>query len=144
MHRYAPMKILLKILCLAYFILLTRLLFSERPEEVLGMRAGLPWLLRELLPVAHLLSFFVLALLAVPALRPLPLWASGSLLIAYGGATELLQRFVPGRTPDWLDGLQDLGGVAAGVVLCWAVAGLRLRWVRECGAGGDAKPIGPR
>ena len=74
------------------------------------------------MPVAHLLSFSVLAVLALMARWPVPRWAIVVLMAAYGGMTEIVQGFFPPRTPEWLDWLQDLAGIAVGAALCWIVA----------------------
>ena len=49
------------------------------------------------------------------------------LATAYGATDELHQRFVPGRSPDWLDLLADAFGAAAGAALVWAFARWRAR-----------------
>lgn len=60
--------------------------------------------------LVHALLFAALALLAPPFRLALP----G--LAAYAVATELLQGLVPGRSPDALDLIADLVGLAAGAV----------------------------
>ena len=70
----------------------------------------------------HTAAFAALAVCAVlgwrhahPARRLLVLLA----LLAFGGAIELLQRHVPGRSAEWADLLADAIGIAAGGLLAW-------------------------
>ncbi len=46
-------------------------------------------------------------------------------LLVYGGAIELVQTQIPGRTASWADLAADLVGIAAGLAL---VAALRRAW----------------
>jgi hypothetical protein len=77
-----------------------------------------------LMPEAHFLSFSLLAVLSLVARWPWPRWATVVVLVVYAGASEMAQRYVPPRTPDILDWLQDLAGIAAGALVCWAAASL--------------------
>jgi hypothetical protein len=113
------------------------LLLASDPSRWIGVHGNLPYLLRMLLPVAHGLSFFVLAVLALAARWPVPRWGIVLFLMIYGGATEIIQSLVPSRMSDWLDWLQDIGGIAVGAALCWGVASLiglllRIRRSRHC------------
>jgi len=56
-------------------------------------------------------------LLAWPR-RRVALWIG---LLAYGGAIEVLQSQVPGRSGEWADLLADSAGLALGLLLAWAL-----------------------
>lgn len=112
----------IKAACAAYFAFLTLLLLSHDPSRYVPAEGRLLSLLTGLMPWAHLISFAVLALLATSVRWRAPWWAVLAILAAYGGATELAQGLVPGRTPDWLDWLQDLLGLAVGAAACFAAA----------------------
>jgi hypothetical protein len=75
----------------------------------------------------HLVAFLVLAAGAALLYPASPLWLIGALLIAYGGAIELIQGlpFVR-RDCDFLDWLTDIAGVAAALLII-AFSGLRVR-----------------
>lgn len=87
---------------------------------------------------AHFLAFFALAgmLLALVERR---YYASVCLgLLAFGGAIEIAQYFMPyGRAAEWLDLAADGLGILAGSFLSWSIRESWLqrieRWV---GAGG--------
>ncbi len=112
----------MKTLCIAYMIALTLLLVASDPFWFLGGESASLSFLSSLVPIAHLLGFGVLALLALAAQWPLPRWTVVLYLLAYSGGTELVQVFVPGRAPEWGDWLQDLAGVALAVAICWPTA----------------------
>ena len=75
----------------------------------------------------HLVAFVVLAVCAVFGWRDARAAQRAVLLalLAYGGAIELLQRHVPGRSAEWADLLADAIGIGAGALL--AAAWLRRR-----------------
>jgi VanZ family protein len=77
----------------------------------------------------HLLAFGTLAACAVFGFRGQrdALWAVLAALLAFGGAIELLQQFVPNREAEWADLLADAAGIVLGAGL--ARAWLRLREV---------------
>ena len=111
----------MRIACLGYVVFLSLLLLTADPKLVIGVRGELPWILETLMPWAHLLSFSVLAVLMLLARWPMPRWSVVLILAVYGGATEIIQGFVPPRTPEWMDWFQDVSGVAVGAALCWIV-----------------------
>jgi hypothetical protein len=118
------MQWLLRVVCIGYVVFLTLLLLSTDPSRLLGIHGDLPRAFRAVLPVAHAVCFWLLAVLALVPRWPLPRWGIVVILAVYGGMTEVVQRFVPHRTPEWVDWFQDLGGIAAGAAFCWAVAAL--------------------
>lgn len=124
----------LRVVCLGYVVFLTLLLLTADPTRWIGVHGNLPWLLRTTLPAAHLLSFFVLAMLALAARWPVPRWCIVVFLMIYGGITEVVQSLVPSRTSEWVDWFQDIAGIVIGTALCWGVAslvGLLVRWRRS-------------
>ncbi len=114
---------------LGYLVALTVFLLIPRPEQHLS--ADFKDLLREVFfiyidPIAHLLCFTLLGFLA--SLIP---WRWGrltmlSLLATYGTLTEIIQHFIPTRTAEWSDLVQDLLGILAGM----AAASVFLNWWR--------------
>lgn len=124
----------MRMLCIAYLIFLTALLLTSDPMRLIGAGEveNAPLLLRVLITYAHLLSFAVLAVLALAARWPAPRWALVVLLVVYSGATEIAQSFLPPRTAEWLDWLQNLGGTAIGIAACWSLSAVgRLIRLRE-------------
>lgn len=115
---------------MVYWIYLSILLFSQHPERWIGTSGNVPELLKILMPFAHMLSFTVLSLLTFTACLPLPRWGILLSLAIYGGATEIIQGFIPPRTPEWADFFEDLGGIAIGFACFWLVLFL-LRMMRK-------------
>lgn len=111
----------MRIAFFVYWIYLSILLFSHHPERWIGSSGNIPELLQMLMPFAHMLSFTVLSLLTFAACLPLPRWSILLLLAVYGGATEIIQGFIPPRTPEWADWFQDLGGITIGFACFWLV-----------------------
>jgi VanZ family protein len=114
------MQWLLRVVCIGYAVFLTLLLLTSEPSRLIGVHGSLPWVLQKIEPAAHAISFLMLAVLVLAPRWPLPRWSIVLILIMYGGMTEIVQGFVPHRTPDWMDWAQDVGGVAAGAAICWA------------------------
>jgi hypothetical protein len=125
------MQGVMRAICIAYLVFLSLLLLSEDPTRVIGLHGRLPAVLRALMPYAHVVSFAVLALLALGVRWPVARWGILLMLAAYGGMTEILQGFVPHRTADWMDWFQDLGGMALGTALCWSAAIVIGKWARS-------------
>jgi len=116
------MQSVMRGVCIAYAVFLTMLLLSRDPTVVIGCHGCLPALLQRLLPIAHLLSFAVLAALMLAVRWPMPRWTLVVVMVVYGGATEIVQGFVPPRTPEWNDWFQDMAGIVVGSLACWAAA----------------------
>ena len=107
-------QLLWKTACVAYAAVLAWLLLTPRPLRPFETQAGLFQALHALEPAAHLVSFTLLAALAL-----LPRWAVPRRavllgLIACAVGTEFLQAVVPTRTPELADALQNLAGIAIG------------------------------
>jgi hypothetical protein len=124
------MQWFLRVICVGYVAFLTLLLLSSDPSRLIGVHGDLPWLLRAMLPAAHLISFLVLATLALAPRWPVPRWVIVLILAIYGGMTEITQGFLPPRTPEWTDWIQDLGGIAVGTAFCWGLAVLAAAFSR--------------
>jgi VanZ family protein len=131
----------MRIAWLAYVLFLTLLLLTANPARLIGVSGAVPGFLRTLMPWAHLLSFGVLAVLTLLARWPVPRWSVVLMLALYGGATEIIQGFVPPRTPEWADWFQDIGGVAVGVAIGSIVALLLVRVSRHAGRLIDSVPL---
>ncbi len=104
--------------CIAYAVLLTVLLLVPEPAEVLGLRRipRLPWGDIGI----HFTAFTILTLLVHGLRWPTGVrWPIVAALLAYGLVTESLQVFVPSRSVDWLDYLENMLGVAGGTGIYW-------------------------
>ncbi len=106
-------------ICITYWCLLTVLLLARDPAALVGLdRVPLfPWGDWGV----HFAAFAVLGLL-VHVSR----WPKGSgwtvpVLLAYALATESLQAFVPPRTVQLADYLENVLGIAAGSAVWWTV-----------------------
>ena len=109
----------MRIVLSAYWAYLSVLLLSQDPTRWIGAPGHVPNLLRLLMPFAHMLSFSVLTAIALAARLPLPRWSIILSLAVYGALTEIVQGVVPCRTPEWVDWLQDLAGIAIGLACFW-------------------------
>lgn len=114
---------------LAYLVVLTYLLVTPRPQDLVGtdLKSYFRYFFWTYVdPVTHLLFFFVLGFLA--SLIP---WRRSRitllvLLMLYGALTEVVQMFIPERSAEWLDLGQDVLGLAGGM----ATASIFLEWWR--------------
>jgi VanZ family protein len=77
----------------------------------------------------HAMAFAALAFVGVWALWPRPRqWLLLVVaLLAYGGAIEIAQSFVPPRSADWADLLADGLGIAIGLVAAWPLTAIAAR-----------------
>jgi VanZ family protein len=116
------MQWVMRVVCVGYFIFLTLLLLTTDPERLIGVQGRLPWILQAMLPLAHAISFLMLAVLALMTRWPVPRWSIVLALMIYGGMTEIIQSHVPHRTSEWADWFQDLAGIALGTACCWGAA----------------------
>lgn len=118
-----------------YLIALTYLLVAPKPLGDAHTHADLYALLRGVGPLSHVLSFALLALLAFATRWPAGRWAVTLCLIVYAGGTELLQTFMPGRHPEFVDCLQNLLGITIGGLVysfaAWARRGIELNKARK-------------
>ena len=119
-------------ICLLYAAMLTWLLLTPHPDRLLPGTGLIRSLEEQLSPIAHFLAFFVLTILALLPQWPVSRWTVIGTLLAYAGATELLQRLTATRTPQWTDALQDLLGILIGGGAWWLLrlAGAARRTLR--------------
>ena len=115
--------VIFRTVLIAYWAFVTFLLLTPHPLEFLGLRQYAETLAGGY--GRHFLLFTGLSLLAFLGRWPIPLAALACLLAAYGIGTEVLQAFVPPRTPELADAVEDLLGIAAGLAL--GVTAIRLR-----------------
>ena len=103
-------------LCVAYWLLLTLLLWSRDP---LGWfdNSSVDAVHDRLEPVAHFLSFGLLTLIVLSTPWRVSRGRLLMILAGYSAVTELVQALVPGRSMDGLDLLQDFSGILAGSAL---------------------------
>jgi VanZ family protein len=115
--------------CLAYWAFLTVLLLTPDPAAVVGLKQVpvFPWG-----DVGIHFSFFTILAILVHAIRwpKRPDWPILVLLV-YGIATESLQAFVPPRTVELMDYVENIAGVAFGSAVVWAL----WKWRIPLGAG---------
>jgi hypothetical protein len=114
------MQSLMRFVFICYMVYLTALLWTKDPSQLIG--GQVPGFLEAIMFMAHTLAFMVLAMLAFLACWPAPHRLIVVLLAAYGGMTEIVQGFLPPRTPKWTDWCQDLLGIGIGAALCWIAA----------------------
>ena len=111
---------------------MTLLLLTPNPWAVLGLRhVGKTVRIPE--RGVHCTMFFVLTLLMHASrwrVGKKTLWCA---LVGYGIMTELLQWFVPPRTVEWPDAMENIAGIALGT-LVFRLAGR----VWPCAAKGAA------
>lgn len=105
---------IIRILNICYWILLTALLVIPDPRRAAANVTLLAGVASLLGPVAHLLGTAGLTALALMARWPLSRRALFILLVGYALVTELVQAFLPTRTPELLDVVQNLVGIGLG------------------------------
>lgn len=110
-----------RIAFLAYTGLVTVLLLAPDPLNLLGLSGHATLLPRD--RGGHLLLFLAFSLLAAASRWPVSRAGLASALVGYALATEALQGFIPQRTADWADLLENLLGIAVGLGICWGVRG---------------------
>src|SRR5687767_7406871 len=127
-------------LCVAYWLLLTLLLWSRDP---LGWfdNSSVETLHDRVEPIAHFLSFGLLTLIALSTPWRVSRGRLLMILAGYSAVTELVQGLVPGRSMDGLDLLQDFCGILAGsavFALCQRFLGQRQELPAEAEATADS------
>jgi hypothetical protein len=104
-----------RLICAVYWLSLTTLLLVPDLKKLFGGRipgvgSGVG---------VHFAAFTLLALFTLAARPPLRHLTLAVLLISYAAATELLQSFVPPRTPELKDFVENLLGLAVGTAVWW-------------------------
>jgi len=123
-RRRIRLELIGKALCLPYVGVLCWLLLTTGPLTLLRSRVVGFLPLHDILAVGHLLCFTLLTALAFLSRSTMPRWAVLLLLVLAAMGTEILQSWVPTRTPDMADCLQNLAGIGLGGGLYWAAARL--------------------
>jgi VanZ family protein len=122
------MHIIRLLVCLAYLALLTVLLLTPNPAAVVGL-TRVPWFPWGNVGI-HFCAFSLLTILVHATRWPKPLyWLLIVLLLMYAGTTESLQHFVPSRSVELKDYLENFLGIAAGTATYWFA--LRI-WQAQC------------
>jgi VanZ family protein len=103
-------------ICVAYWLLLTLLLWSRDPAGWFS-DASVDALHDRLEPMAHFLSFGLLTLIVLSTPWRLSCGWLLVILAGYSAATELVQSQIPGRSMQLVDLLQDFAGLLVGAAL---------------------------
>ena len=127
----------LRIAFVAYWSFVTFLLLTPHPLEILGLHEYAEALAGGY--GRHFLLFAGLGLLASLGRWRISTTTLACLLGAYGVATEVLQAFIPPRTPELADAVEDLLGVAAGLAIGAAAVWLGLKSGRKPGRVLDSR-----
>jgi VanZ family protein len=114
-------------ICAAYWVLLTCLLLARDPLGLFDGGRRFDRAYDSIEPVAHLVSFTLLALLVLFTRWPLRRRWLMAIVAGYGVATELIQSQVPGRHMQLVDLLQDFGGILLGCLIYWTCLRLMKR-----------------
>lgn len=120
-----PVRTAVRAVCAVYWAGLSVLLLLPDPGALLGLvRTGVHVPQRG----THFTFFAVLGLLAM-ASRPrrMPFAVAVGLLMAYAVVIESLQIFVPPRTVELLDYVENIAGLATGAAAWCALGRLRRR-----------------
>lgn len=105
---------------IVYLAFLTVLLVVRNPLDWFGQQELIVSAFQLFGVVVHFVTFAILAILMLLARWPLRPTVLIGLLAVYAALTELIQGPIPNRSPQWDDFVQDLAGLAFGVVLYWA------------------------
>jgi VanZ family protein len=104
-------------ICIAYWLLLTLLLWSRDPLGWFETPSA-DALHDRLEPIAHFLSFGLLALFVLcTRWPPVSRYRLLVILAGYSVVTEVVQSQIPGRSMQLVDLLQDFAGIAAGCAM---------------------------
>ncbi len=124
------MRIVVRLICLAYVSLLTVLLLAPDPGAAVGLKK-VPWFPLGDIGI-HFCAFCLLALLVYSTRWPKPLrWLWIVVLLGYGFATETLQAYVPFRTVELKDYFDNSLGIAAGSGLYWLLLRIWQVWIQK-------------
>jgi VanZ family protein len=112
-------------LCLAYWIALTVGLIVRNPLALVPGSRSLSGAIAVIEPMVHFLSFAGLAALCTYADWPIRRRWLLAMIAVYAFLTEAVQRYIPGRTAEFADLLQNLAGLAVGAGVGWCLLCLR-------------------
>jgi VanZ family protein len=122
-------QVVSKSVSLTYLLFLTVLLVVRNPLEWFGHQDLIVSAFQLIGFIVHFVTFAILAIVMLAARWPLKNTVLIGLLAVYAASTELIQGPIPNRSPEWVDFLQDLAGLAAGAALWWAF----VRWREPIG-----------
>lgn len=108
---------MLRKFALAYLAFLTVLLVVRNPLDLFGQQQVVVAAYHALGVIVHFVTFFILGGLMSAARWPIGRVPLVGLLVAYAAATELIQSQIPARSADLGDFLQDVAGLALGMLL---------------------------
>jgi hypothetical protein len=103
-----------RVVFFSFFVALTAGLVHPQGGAITGL-AGAS--MGEHPDLQHFAAFVVLAALALAARFDVTLSALATALIAYAVAGEVVQMVIPGRTANFMDGLANVLGIAAGLAV---------------------------
>jgi hypothetical protein len=110
----------------AYLAVLSYGLLSPDPFQIAGEH-GIQWrsfYFEHVEPIGHWIAFAPLGFLGCVSDWPLRRITRFGLLVCYALASEGLQHFLPPRTVDWRDLVQNLAGLVTGAAVWWL-----MRWM---------------
>ncbi len=123
------MLLLIRLACAAYWSILTVLLLAPEPTRLLGLeRKAVVSISRG----SHFVFFLTLALLVAASRWPIRRNLAVLALVTYAVVTEGLQWFVPTRYVDPVDLLENLLGLAAGILLWHTLQRVTARFRGRC------------
>jgi hypothetical protein len=134
------LRFLIRFASLTYVGVLSVLLLTPMDSVA---SASLYWpnsALALLVPGVHFFAILLLGLLIFAARWPLPLWSAVSILAVYAVGTEGLQSFIPSRTPEFRDLVQNLGGLGVATAFWLACQSIRRLGGSRARAAIDLRP----
>jgi VanZ family protein len=90
---------------------------TDLPTTVVRSQPSIGKTLVGLYPLAHFVGFMLAGILALGSRWPAPRWVVLLGLVAYAAGTEVIQAFVPRRTPEMWDLLLNLAGLATSILI---------------------------
>lgn len=114
---YRKPMLLVRLASAVYWLVLTAMLLLPDPWALLGMKGPVDTSDKSDVRVVHFLLFTGLTVLVHAGRWPVRRGLLVGLLLAYAIGTESSQAFIPMRTVDPIDFLENLLGIAAGVAV---------------------------
>ena len=111
----------MRMCCVGYGSLLTAALLGQNPLRWLQGQPALVQTYHFTEPLMHFGCFVLLTVACLLARWSAPRRVTLMMLAIYAMATELLQSLVPGRTPEFVDLLQNFSGIGVGLILAWMI-----------------------
>lgn len=105
---------LIRLACVAYWLMLTVLLLVPDPIKLLGLKRATVAAMGQ---GTHFFFFLALAVLVSASRWPIRGGVLAAALVGFAFVTEGLQWFVPRRHVDPIDLIENLAGLLAGVLI---------------------------